>query len=68
MTRIFSRRIAFLFPLILLVLSAGAASAQSTEFTYQGRLTQCGNPADGLYDAVLSDCSRRAALSGCGCE
>src|SRR2546428_758471 len=43
------------FPLCLvatlfLIGAAGSVSAQSTAFTYQGRLTDKGAPASGLYD------------------
>ena len=34
----------------LLALIAGAALAQASSFTYQGRLTESTKPADGLYD------------------
>lgn len=34
----------------LLALSASAVMAQTTTFTYQGRLTDAGNPANGNYD------------------
>src|SRR5260370_9244078 len=36
--------------LLLLLLSANAAFAQSTGFTYQGRLQDTGTPANGSYD------------------
>jgi hypothetical protein len=36
--------------LLLLLISAGAAQAQTTAFTYQGRLTDAGSPATGQYD------------------
>ncbi len=42
-------RFLFLLPL-LLWLTASAAFAQSTTFTYQGRLSNDGAPADGQYD------------------
>src|SRR5262245_6246869 len=32
------------------LLCAGAAAAQNTDFTYQGRLTDGGTPANGNYD------------------
>jgi hypothetical protein len=35
---------------LALLLIAEAAVAQSAAFTYQGRLTDAGNPADGLYE------------------
>jgi hypothetical protein len=34
----------------LAVLFIGDAHGQTTEFTYQGRLTDAGNPATGMYD------------------
>ena len=39
-----------LFVICALLLSAGVAFAQSSIFTYQGRLTDGGNPANGGYD------------------
>ena len=36
--------------ILLLLLTAGASLAQTTTFTYQGRLTDGGTPADGNYD------------------
>jgi hypothetical protein len=36
--------------LILVAFHAGTASAQTTAFTYQGRLTDAGSPATGQYD------------------
>ena len=47
---IFNRKGSFLLALVLLVMSAIVASAQTTEFAYQGRLTDSGNPADSFYD------------------
>src|SRR2546422_896579 len=41
---------------LLLNLALGlthAALAQNTAFTYQGKLTDSGNPANGLYDMVF---------------
>ena len=38
--------LSFLLALVLM----GAAYAQGTAFTYQGRLTDSGNPADGVFD------------------
>ena len=35
---------------MLLLILSGAAHAQGTAFSYQGRLTDSGNPADGLFD------------------
>ena len=35
---------------LFLLLSAAAAHAQTTSFTYQGRLTDSNNPANGNYD------------------
>lgn len=40
----------FLFAVLLLVLTASATLAQSTSFTYQGKLTDGGTPANGNYD------------------
>jgi hypothetical protein len=41
----------FILPVLVLLLALTAtASAQTTGFTYQGRLTDGGNPADGMYD------------------
>src|SRR6476661_6578252 len=37
-------------PVILLVLSGHIAFAQTTTFTYQGKLSDNGNPANGSYD------------------
>ena len=36
--------------LLLILLAEGAALAQTTAFTYQGRLTDGGTPANGNYD------------------
>ena len=36
--------------LCLLLLSVGVAQAQTTQFTYQGRLNDGGNAANGAYD------------------
>src|SRR5215813_1479332 len=53
------REISLLGLSLLLILNAGTARAQSTAFTYQGRLTDGGLPANGtfqmqfaLYDAA----------------
>jgi hypothetical protein len=40
----------FFFSLIGLLLFASAALAQTTAFTYQGKLTDAGNPANGNFD------------------
>lgn len=48
LSKSFNGRILLAF--VLLVLSANIASAQTTEFTYQGRLDNGGNPANGNYD------------------
>src|SRR5262245_29594446 len=37
----------------LLVLTAGSARAQTTAFTYQGKLSDSGNPATGNYDLTF---------------
>ena len=39
--------------LLLLLVSASFAVAQTTEFTYQGKLTDGGSPANGSYDLEL---------------
>ena len=39
-----------LFIVLMVVLSAGAILGQTTSFTYQGRLTDGGTPANGNYD------------------
>src|SRR5437868_13140598 len=47
-------RLLFKYPFILLVvvltMGASTAFAQTTSFTYQGRLTDGGTPANGNYD------------------
>lgn len=49
-SRAFRARIQFLF-VLLTVLCAGAVShAQTSNFTYQGKLTDSGTPANGNYD------------------
>src|SRR5215813_7896500 len=40
----------FCSSLFWLLLAAGATFAQTTAFTYQGKLTDSGNPANGNYD------------------
>ena len=47
---IFKRKTPVLLAIVLLVLSANRVSAQTTEFTYQGKLSDGGNPATGTYD------------------
>ncbi|MEK6303501.1 MAG: tail fiber domain-containing protein [Acidobacteriota bacterium] len=47
---IFNRKAPILLVIVLLVLSASRVSAQTTEFTYQGKLSESGNPATGSYD------------------
>jgi hypothetical protein len=42
------------FLLVLLCSLPAAAHAQSTAFTYQGRLTENGNPANGNYDLAMA--------------
>jgi hypothetical protein len=39
-----------LFIILMIVLSAGASFGQTSSFTYQGRLTDGGTPANGIYD------------------
>src|ERR1041385_951767 len=44
-------RFVYLLPASVLLLLAGSqALAQSASFTYEGRLTQLGNPVTGLFD------------------
>jgi hypothetical protein len=49
-TSIFTRITSFLLALILLVLGATWVNAQTTAFTYQGKLSDGNNPATGNYD------------------
>src|SRR5258708_22231931 len=51
---------------VVLVLSAGVASGQTTTFTYQGRLTDGGTPANGPYDLQfnLYDALTNGSLQG----
>ena len=49
-----SNRILFLLALITLNLPLGRAFAQSTAFTYQGRLNDASGPATGLYDLAFT--------------
>ena len=44
----------FLFFVLTIVLSSGAALGQSSSFTYQGRLTDGGAPANGNYDLQVA--------------
>jgi len=44
----------FLFFVLTIVLSCGAALGQSSSFTYQGRLTDGGAPANGNYDLQVA--------------
>jgi hypothetical protein len=48
----FTNRKAFLLGAVgtVVLMLAGAARAQTTAFTYQGKLTDNGNPANGSYD------------------
>src|SRR5262249_32952340 len=43
-----------LFFIFTIVLSGGAALGQSSGFTYQGRLTDGGTPANGTYDLQIA--------------
>lgn len=49
-SRIHGASLRMLVLLSALLVGAGAALAQTTAFTYQGRLTDGGNPANGPYD------------------
>jgi len=44
----------FLVVTLLVLLSSAGASAQTTTFTYQGRLQDTGTPANGSYDLQFS--------------
>jgi hypothetical protein len=51
MTRKIQTGKSFRFVVLLLALIISeAAAAQSTAFTYQGKLTDAGNPANGTHD------------------
>src|SRR5437660_7775425 len=57
MTRLFSIAHClrpFLVVALLLLMSSALASAQTTTFTYQGRLQDTGTPANGNYDLQLT--------------
>ena len=45
-----SRLLLLLYVALVLLLAASAARAQTTTFTYQGKLTDGGTPANGSYD------------------
>jgi hypothetical protein len=54
------------FACALLALAAGAAQAQTTEFTYQGRLEDDGSPAGGSFDfefRLFADAAGGTALA-----
>src|SRR5262245_9121450 len=53
--RLFTRKPYFSLSLISLVglFTASVALAQATAFTYQGRLNDSGNPANGNYDMLF---------------
>jgi hypothetical protein len=55
-----------LLAMLLLSISVSAVGAQTTSFTYQGRLTTGGAPASGIYDLqfVLWDSSTGGTQSG----
>jgi hypothetical protein len=46
----FAARTHFVCALVLILIGVAGASAQSSSFTYQGRLTDGGTPANGNYD------------------
>src|SRR5215471_1655595 len=50
LTRVNRMRRKVFYSLIGLLLGASATWAQTTAFTYQGKLTDAGNPANGNYD------------------
>ena len=43
-----------LFILLVVFIFANAANAQTTTFTYQGKLAESGSPANGLYDFTMT--------------
>ena len=62
----FTRQMICTLTLVMLALLSPAAQAQSTAFTYQGKLTDAGNPANGTYDLQfkLFDASSGGAQQG----
>jgi hypothetical protein len=54
-----------LFLLMVLFLFASAAAAQTTEFTYPGKLADGGSPANGSYDLIFDRALRRHHLLLC---
>src|SRR5436190_4513542 len=52
--------------LVLICFTASAAAAQGTAFTYQGKLTEAGSPANGNYDLefALFDASTGGVQQG----
>lgn len=48
--RAFERPAGLALLALVVLLAAGRAAAQTTQFTYQGKLTDNGNPATGQYD------------------
>src|SRR5689334_3311846 len=50
MSRELTAKLRWLFVSGLLMLNAQTTLAQTTAFTYQGKLTDAGNPATGTYD------------------
>src|SRR5262245_43150957 len=60
------RFIPYLLVTLLIVLFTGGAAAQTTAFTYQGRLTEGSNAANGLYDfkfRLFNDASQVVATA-----
>ena len=53
----------------LVLAAAGAALAQTTSFTYQGRLTDGGTPANGMYEIqfTLLGCNGRGHTAATTC-
>ncbi len=50
LTSIFNPKMSIWSAVVLVVLTASAVSAQTTAFTYQGKLSDGANPANGSYD------------------
>ena len=51
-----------LLTLIIFILAYGIGLAQTTAFTYQGRLSEAGTPATGQYDFAFLLCADATAL------
>ncbi len=54
----------FVLAFVTILFLAGAVSAQTKSFTYQGKLTDSGSPANGAYDMQFTLCDA-ATLGNC---